>query len=164
MANSDAARNAGDRPFPWRCPRCLALDVQRVVTPYTANVTHDGCEYAIDIPALAVPKCQTCGELVISNDVEEQIRAALRRHLHLLSPSQILAGRRTLALKEDELANRLGVAAGTISRWENGNLIQSRSMDNLLRVYFAIPEVRDVLSGAGQDPALGTEVVTQSGR
>jgi hypothetical protein len=100
MAKSQAARKPGDRPFPWRCPRCLAVDVQRVVTPYTAKVEHDGCEYTIDIPALRVPKCGSCGELVFSNDVDEQIRQALRRHLR----------------------------------------------------------------GEGQDPALGAEVVTESGR
>ncbi len=33
-----------------------------------------------------------------------------------------------------ELAERLGVAPETISRWVNGALIQSRAMDNFLRV------------------------------
>jgi hypothetical protein len=36
--------------------------------------------------------------------------------------------------------------------------IQSGAMDNYLRVYFAIPQVRDVLVGTGQDPNLGIEV------
>ena len=164
MANAHAAHNPGDRPFPWRCPRCLAVDVHPVVIRYTARVKHDGTEYTIEIPALEVPKCQSCGELVISNGADEQIREALRRHLRLLSPFQIKAGRKALALKQDELADRLGVAAETISRWENGALIQSRSMDNLPRVYFAIPQVRDVLAGEAQDPTLGTEVVVQSSR
>jgi hypothetical protein len=31
-------------------------------------------------------------------------------------------------------------------------------MDNLLRLYFALPEVREVLQGASQDPGLGVEV------
>ena len=47
------------------------------------------------------------------------------------------------------------VAPETISRWVNGALIQSRAMDNLLRLFFALPEVRDALRGGSQDPQLG---------
>jgi hypothetical protein len=38
-------------------------------------------------------------------------------------------------------------------------------MDNLLRLYFALPEVRQALLGAAQDPQLGTdeEVVSTNG-
>src|SRR5262249_5932204 len=61
-------------------------------------------------------------------------------------------------------AERLGVAPETISRWVNGALIQSRAMDNLLRLFFALPEVRDVLRGASQDPQLGAEVCARSSR
>ena len=34
-------------------------------------------------------------------------------------------------------------------------MIQSRAMDNFLRVYFAVPEARAVLRGPEQDPNLG---------
>ena len=133
-----------------------------MVMPYTAKTKHDGIEYTIDISALEFPRCPSCGELVFSNRVDEQIRDALRDRLRLLTPAQIRAGRKALLLHQRQLADRLGVAAETISRWENGALIQSRSMDNLLRVYFAIPGVRNVLAGEGQDPKLGIEVVTES--
>jgi hypothetical protein len=46
----------------------------------------------------------------------------------------------------------------TASRWVSGALIQSRAMDNLLRLFFALPEVRNVLQGENQDAGLGTEV------
>jgi putative zinc finger/helix-turn-helix YgiT family protein len=131
--------------------------------PYTAHAKHDGIEYALEIPDLEIPKCQNCGELVFSYNVDEQIRDALRRHRHLLTPSQIRSGRKALALHQSQLAERLGVAEETICRWENGALIQSRPMDNLLRVYFAIPEVREVLTGEVQDPCLGLVVVTETG-
>jgi len=50
-----------------------------------------------------------------------------------------------LGLKQQELAEQLGVAPETISRWVNGALIQSRAMDNLLRLYFDSKEVRSLL-------------------
>jgi hypothetical protein len=35
-------------------------------------------------------------------------------------------------------------------------------MDNRLRAYFALPELRAALRGAEQDPAFGTTVPTQT--
>jgi len=40
------------------------------------------------------------------------------------------------------MAELLGVAKETISRWETGALIQSRAMDNLLRLFFESEDVR----------------------
>jgi hypothetical protein len=61
------------------------------------------------------------------------------------------------------MAERLGVPPETIPRWVAGALIPSKAMDNLLRLFFALPEVRQVLRGAAQDPLLGTEVYPQAG-
>jgi putative zinc finger/helix-turn-helix YgiT family protein len=124
--------------------------------PYAVDVKHDGQSYHLEIPALKIPRCRACGELVFSNNVDDQILQALRAHLRLLTPEQIRGGRETLGLKSKELAETLGVAAETISRWERGGVIQSRAMDNFLRVFFAVPKVREVLRGAEQDPNLGT--------
>jgi putative zinc finger/helix-turn-helix YgiT family protein len=128
------------------------------VTDYTARVKHDGVVHELHLPALEVPRCQTCGETVITSAADERINNALRSRLRLLTPAQMRKGIERLGLKQQELAERLGVAPETISRWVNGALIQSRAMDNLLRLYFALPEVREVLQGASQDPALGIEV------
>jgi putative zinc finger/helix-turn-helix YgiT family protein len=123
--------------------------------PYTAEVKHDGRTYSIQIPELDIPRCRNCAELIFSVNVDDQIVAALRAELRLLTPAQIAAGRKALKLGQMVLAERLGVASETISRWEKGRLIQSRAMDNLLRLYFALPSVRDVLRGDEQDPNLG---------
>ncbi len=145
-----------------QCPVCLSMNLRRVVMPYTAKVKHDGVLNAIEIPALEISKCHACGELIFDGHVDDQINDALRSHLKLLAPTQIRAARKTLELKQSELAEKLGVAEATISRWETGALIQSRAMDNLMRVYFGVPQVREVLSGRAQDPNLGTEVVSEA--
>jgi putative zinc finger/helix-turn-helix YgiT family protein len=113
--------------------------------------------HTVCIPDLETPKCRSCGELLFSDSADEQINAALRSHLKLLTPSQIRRRRKQLGLNQGELAAKIGAAEGTISRWETGALIQSRTSDNLLRVYFALPAVRAVLVGEGQDPDLGLE-------
>jgi putative zinc finger/helix-turn-helix YgiT family protein len=150
-----------DKPFPWRCLKCLKREVYPETVPYTAEVNHDGRLYQVQVPALAIPRCRSCGELVFTNRVDEQITAALRAQLRLLTPAQIRESRKALGLLQQELAERLGVAEATISRWETGVLIQSRAMDNLLRAYFALPELRAALRGLEQDPAFGTAVLSQ---
>ncbi len=151
------------RPFPWPCPNCCTATVVPTVIDYTAKVKQDGVIHELYLPAIEVPRCKICGETVITTAVDERINDALRSRLRLLTPVQMRKGIEKLGLNQKELAERLGVAAETISRWVNGALIQSRAMDNLLRVYFALPEVRQVLRGASQDPQLGTEVSPQTG-
>jgi transcriptional regulator with XRE-family HTH domain len=72
--------------------------------------------------------------------------SALRKKLGLLHPEEIKTNRESLGLKQRELAEHLGTAEETISRWENGLMIQSRAMDKLLRLYFYLPEARQTLS------------------
>lgn len=162
--STSKAQKEHDRPFPWRCGNCLKEEVYPATMPYAIDVKHDSQVYHLEIPELRIPKCRACGELVFSNSVDDQVLQALRAHVRLLTPEQIRGRRKALGLKSKELAERLGVAAETISRWERGGLIQSRAMDNFLRVYFAVPEVRKVLQGTQQDPALGTKDVADPGR
>ncbi|HOW18590.1 MAG TPA: helix-turn-helix domain-containing protein [Phycisphaerae bacterium] len=135
------------KPFPWRCPKCLRKSVNPTRIPYEAQIKHDGRLYVVDVPALNVAKCDACGELVLDNRADEQITDALRKQLGLLRPDQIRSRREALNLTQKELADRLGIASETVSRWETGALVQSRAMDNLIRLYFTLPEVRAVLSG-----------------
>lgn len=154
-------RESKSRPFPWPCADCYTLTVVPTIMDYTAKVKHDGVIYELHLPSVEIPRCQSCGETYTTTAVDEQVSDALRSRLHLLTPAQIRRSVEKLGLKQQEVAERLGVAAETISRWVNGALIQSRAMDNLLRLYFALPEVRAVLRGAKQDPQLGTEVCPQ---
>jgi putative zinc finger/helix-turn-helix YgiT family protein len=98
--------------------------------------------------------------LVFDNDADAQIAAALRRQLGLLSADQIRANREQLGLSQRELAEHLGVAVETISRWENGVLTQTRAMDRYLRVYFAVPAARAALLSAPSPLSLGAHVET----
>ena len=109
---------------------------------HVSQVKHDGRVYAVEVSRLRVPKCQACGELIFDDVADEQIAAALRQQLGLLSAEQIRGNREELSLSQRELAEQLGVAVETISRWENGVLTQTRAMDRYLRVYFGVPAAR----------------------
>jgi transcriptional regulator with XRE-family HTH domain len=82
--------------------------------------------------------------------------------LHLLTPEEMRAALERVGITQKEAADRLGIAEATLSRWLSETQIQSRAMDNLLRVFFAFPQVRTALNRDSQDPQLGTADITMS--
>jgi putative zinc finger/helix-turn-helix YgiT family protein len=151
------------RPFPWRCRHCGKSQVVMTTISYEAEVRHDGRLYAFTIPNLDLPVCQACGEKVFTEKVDDQLNAALRSELRLLTPDQMRSALERVKMTQKEVAERLGIAEATLSRWLNETQIQSRAMDNLLRVFFAFPQVRTALNREGPDPQLGAHDVTAEG-
>src|SRR5580693_2400427 len=64
------------RPFPWFCPNCRRREVRRVTIPYQCQRFTNGQPITVVLPALEVPRCGNCGELVFTYDTEEQINRA----------------------------------------------------------------------------------------
>jgi putative zinc finger/helix-turn-helix YgiT family protein len=155
-AASESPRG-GDRPFPRLCPECGKVEVQRATIAYEAEVKHDGRLYAFRVPRLHVNQCAACGEVLFSNVTDDQMSQALREHLALLSPEQIHDSLSALGLRQKDLAERIGVAAETVSRWMSGTQIQSRAMDNLMRLFFAFDAVRSALASPHPDRNLGVK-------
>ncbi len=112
----------------------------------------------VDLPQLNIPRCAHCGELLFDHWADDQIDLAFRQQVHLLTPKQIQTNRTALGLSRPELAARLGIEEDRLQRWEEDLEIQPRAMDNLLRLYFALPPVRSVLNGEAH-PDLGVSVV-----
>jgi putative zinc finger/helix-turn-helix YgiT family protein len=158
QGNAASKASEKGKPFPWRCPQCGKKEVWRAVVSHTSEMRHDGRLYNVKVPKLRVPKCKACGELIFDNEADEQIASALREQLGLLSPEQLRRNREELNLSQRELADHLGVAVETISRWENGVLIPSRAMDRYLRLYFGVPAARSALIGSSATPSLGAHV------
>ena len=76
------------------------------------------CQACGSVHSLWAGKCESCGEYTFGNESEEVIDTALRQTVGLLSPDQILQGRRALGLTQSQLAELLGCAQESISRWE----------------------------------------------
>jgi putative zinc finger/helix-turn-helix YgiT family protein len=148
------------KPFPWRCPECGKREVRPATLRHTSQIKHDGRLHAVEIPALLVPQCGVCGELVFDHNADEQIAEALREQLGLLSRNRIRKNREDLGLSQRALAEHLGVAVETISRWENGALTQTRAMDRYLRVYFGVPAARAALVSQSLVRLLGVQIET----
>lgn len=147
--------NAG-RPFPWQCHRCGKSTVNMSHVDYHAAVRHDGRLHSFMVQNLEIPVCDSCGEKVFTEDVDRQIKDGLRLHLTLLAPEQIRGALDRIGLTQKELAERLGIAEATISRWVSATQIQSRSLDRLMRVFFAFSCVRESLASSCIAASLGT--------
>jgi ribosome-binding protein aMBF1 (putative translation factor) len=130
---------------------------------YRAEVRHDGRLHTFSVSNLEIPICRACGEKVITEEVDRQINDALRSHLVLLTPEQIRAALARVGMTQKDLAQRLGIAEATVSRWLNETQIQSKSLDTLLRVFFAFPMVRSALPVESRDPHLGAQDITVAG-
>jgi transcriptional regulator with XRE-family HTH domain len=70
-------------------------------------------------------------------------------------PAQIREGIERLGLSQEDVAKRLGVDKEVLWRWANDFEIQSRAMDNYLRVFFRFPEVRQALTAPAIEMNLG---------
>ncbi len=125
------------------------------------DVKHDGKQYTMPVRDLQVERCDSCGEVTLGVESDDRIDAALREHLGLLTPAQIRHNRKALRLTQAQLAEFIGCASETLSRWENGAIVQSRGADRLLRAYFALPSLRSFLATVELDRTLGTCVIEQ---
>ena len=143
-----------ERPFPWRCRHCGKVEVRPTKTDYALDIRYDGRLVPIVARDIDIPTCQNCHQTVITLDVDDAVNSALCARLNLLTPDQIRDGIEKLGLSQKEVAERLGIAEATISRWVNKCVIQSRAMDNYLRVFFQFPDVRAALSA----PAIETSL------
>ena len=159
---TDKQPREAKQPFPWRCNQCGKRAVDMATIEYAAEVRHDGRLHAFTIAGLQIPVCQVCGEKVFTDEVDRQVNDALRLHLKFLTPAKIRNALDRIDLSQKELAGRLGIAEATISRWLSGTQVQSKSMDRLLRVFLAFPQVRTALCGESMDTELGAaDVISQ---
>lgn len=83
-------------------------------------------------------KCDSCGEEYFTDEQSRlharKVNDARRRAERLLIGEEIQLLRRSLMLTQAELEEALGVARKTVVRWENGTAVQSKAVDDVLRL------------------------------
>jgi DNA-binding transcriptional regulator YiaG len=137
------------KPYPHRCAECFEIAVFPTTIDYIAKVKHDGKLHEFHISELKIEKCEKCGEQFFNFVTDDQISAGLRSHVGLLQPDEIKRQLEVLELTQIRFAEHLRVAQESVSRWLTGTAIQSRSLDTLMRIYFRLPEARQMLQQPG---------------
>ena len=134
------------RPFPWKCRTCGEQRVNpSVVADYSTDLEHDGRSYHVSLPDLRVLQCEACGVVVLPDESHRRLSIALRTEAGLLTPADIKRNRDRFGLTQKQLADLIQVAESTVSRWETGAQLHQRAMDQLLRLFFDVPAVREYL-------------------
>lgn len=155
------------KQYPRRCAACGSVSVQPAIITYDAKIKHDGKLHEFKIDNLPIDRCEQCEEVFFTNETSDAKSHALREHLGLLQPSQIRELLKKHSLTQRKFAEHLHVAEESVSRWINGLSIQSRALDTFMRIYFAKPEVREMLDGkntprVGQDGPNSTTTIVES--
>lgn len=138
-----------ERITKMRCDACGQRMMARVRRAYQEEVSHDGRPpVKIVIPDLEVVACTNakCSQdhpdhsVILDEAALWRITIETYRQLGLLTPDEIKAGRERLGLNQQELQELLGLGGNSLSRWENGRVYQSRSIDSILRVVLNVRE------------------------
>lgn len=134
------------KPYPWTCTNCRERAVYEGVIDYEIDLERDGQTYHIRLHDLKTPRCRKCGTPTLDSEANTKITRELLRQAKLMTPQQIGKNRASLGLTQQNLAAALGVAEEIVSYWESGFLIQNRAQDNMLRLFFGLPEARELLT------------------
>lgn len=119
---------------------------------YKTELDHDGRDYPISIADFAVARCEKGGAILLDDAANRKLSEILRSAVGLLQPAEIREAREELGLTQKELANCVQIAEATISRWETGAQIQQRSMNKILRGFYAVAEFRRFLGATDDSP------------
>lgn len=110
---------------------------------------------------MAYSVCQGCGrEFVGTEQIRENDKAVLaakRVADGLLAPSEVRHGREWLSLTQEKAAEIFGGGRNAFSKYERGEVSQSLSMDRLIRICLAHPE----LVGELKDHHTGDRVISK---
>jgi len=101
------------------------------------------------IPDYVVYECPNCGESIVPKDTlkatAKEIRDFQRKVDGLLTSDEIKKVRNFLGFTQEQMGALFGGGAKSFARYENGEVTQSRAMDNLIRIVDAYPFVLNVI-------------------
>jgi putative zinc finger/helix-turn-helix YgiT family protein len=132
------------------CPLCGAGQLSEKVVE--ERFSYKG--QTLTVPDYYILECPACGEAVVVEDsarrAEKLLRDFGREVDGLLTAPDIKRIRRKLHLTQEQMASVLGGGLKGFARYENGQVVQSRAMDNLLRILDRFPESLRVLQDVPQ--------------
>jgi HTH-type transcriptional regulator/antitoxin MqsA len=110
---------------------------QDCATEQRENRTVDVGGYSVTLPDVYF-HCSACDEKyhtgIQSKNFDKALIEARRRREGLLSGADIRRIRQSVGLSQAQLESALGIGAKTVIRWENNVGIQSKTVDDVLRL------------------------------
>lgn len=126
------------------CPIC-GSKVEKTTTEETYE--YKGMQLRVkDLPIFC---CSGCGEEFINEEeigpINKKLDLLYREAENLLTPEEIVKIRKNYLYTQEDFARIVGGGVKAFAKYENGAIVQSRPMDNLLRILKAYPYTIDVL-------------------
>ena len=118
-AKTSETRQSKDKPFPWRCPECGKKEVRPVAARIQRKSSTTADFIPWKFPNFASPSAARAAS-GFSTTRPTQIARHCASSLAFYRGDQIRRNRDDLGLSQRVLAEHLGVAVETISRWETG--------------------------------------------
>jgi putative zinc finger/helix-turn-helix YgiT family protein len=138
------------------CPDCESDNIRCTVQKqkFAFGPSEHSVELVADIP---VCTCGECGHQFIGPEGEDARHEAVCRHLGVLTPGEITNIRETLGLTQNEFAELTHIGTASLSRWENGTLVQNSANDQLvflMRFSDNVKRLQDRAAGKFQNAAI----------
>jgi HTH-type transcriptional regulator / antitoxin MqsA len=125
---------------PTVCKACDSPTVE--VVAQRSNVKFRGTDLVIDDDTFS--RCTACGEDFYTGaqakELDRKVLRAYRDSQRLLNGAEIKALRTALFLSQAQFEESLGLGPKTVVRWENDAQVQSRAIDNVLRLIQLDPD------------------------
>lgn len=77
-------------------------------------------------------KCTACGESYTAEGAERRQNIEISAYLGRMRPTEIKRLRERARFTQNDLAEEIGVGVATIKRWEVGEVVPSKNLNNLL--------------------------------
>jgi len=128
------------------CPVCGAGELKEKTID--ERFTYKGRE--MTVPNYVIYECGTCEEALVepatAKRAEKILKDFSRQIDGLLSSADIKRIRKKLAFTQEQMAEVCGGGLKGFARYESGQVIQSKGMDNLLRILDELPFALDIIN------------------
>lgn len=145
-----------------RCIECGSVMIET-----TAPITETVRGVSVTVEGIEHFRCEHCGNTTMSIEAAELLAkkqmAALARAKGILAPDEIRAIRKRLDLTQREFEELIGVSSPTVSRWETGAMLPSKTTDTLIRLLGEFPEAVAFLQHGTTGGAVGVRQNQPSG-
>jgi len=117
-----------------RCINCGGIDICRRHGKQKFHFNDGDRIVPVIVNDVAWDECLSCGEIYYDHKARAIIERAQARAAKILAPTELHEIRRRIGVSHASMARLLGVGEKSYIRWETGISIQTRSIDNLIRL------------------------------
>lgn len=146
------------------CPICETGSLQSSV--HSQGLTYNGKTMLVE--GLLQASCDCCGQAIVLPEQaklnDKTYADAKRSSEGLWTAARILEWRMRWGLSQAQASTMLGGGANAFSKYERGEVIQSRSMDMLMRVFNDVPDARRYLASQAGEAEVGWKTVEEERR